>query len=420
MKKQYLISIAFLAALVFVQASETSFLTVEWQKSYGDDATVMPNTLTATADGGSVAAGHILSFKGDIRTEDLWVLKTGVYGNVQWEYSMGDNESETARSIVETAEGNYVLIGTNKSKGFGKGDIWVVCISNKGSLLWDKTFGSPQPDEGASIIQTKDGNLVIVGTTYVEQTNALNGTKKAQQSVWLAKLDTKGGLLWDKTFANLNYNVAQSVVELPGGDLVVAANTLVKDKSMDGWLIKTNSTGEQQWSKFIGGKKLNSFKNAIATNDGNVVAVGNTFDQSPNGDAWIVKVSSSGDIAWEKTLAGNDYETAESVEQNTSGDLQVIVNVTDPKQQNNLFIINSLQNSNGSENWSKIFADNSIDKITASTRTTDDEVLLTGTAARSLAPCYQSKEQKNAWLIKMRTELDALWAPYNTWEKAQK
>ena len=185
-------------------------------------------------------------------------------------------------------------------------------------------------------------------------------------------------------------------------------------------VIKTNSTGEQQWSKFIGGKKLNSFKNAIATNDGNIVAVGNTFDQSPSGDAWIVKVSNTGDIAWEKTLAGNDYETAESVEQNTSGDLQVIVNVTDPKQQNNLFIINSLQNSNGNENWSKIFADNSIDKITASTRTTDDEVLLTGTAARSLAPCYQSKEQKNAWLIKMRTELDALWAPYNTWEKAQK
>lgn len=420
MKKPYLISLAFLIALIFVQANETSFLTIEWQKQYGDDAAVMPNTVYATTDGGSVVAGHILLFKGDIRTEDLWVLKTDSHGSVQWEYTMGDNASETARHIIETNEGNYVLIGTNKSKGLGKGDIWVVCLSNTGTLLWEKTFGSSQPDEGAGIVQTRDGSLVVTGTTYAEQANNLGNTPKMQQSVWLAKLDTKGSLLWEKTFANLNYNVAQSVVEVSGGSLVVAANTLVKDKSMDGWLIKTSSDGELQWSKFIGGKKLNSFKSAISTTDGNIVAVGNTFDQSATGDAWVVKVNSLGTVLWEKIAEGNDYETAEGVQQNSAGDLQVVVNVADPKMQNNLFIINSFQNTTGSENWSKIFADNSIDKITAITRTTDDELLLTGTTARSLAPCYQSKEQKNAWLIKMRTEMETMWAPYDRWNKAAK
>ena len=77
-----------------------------------------------------------------------------------------------------------------------------------------------------------------------------------------------------------------------------------------------------QWQKCLGGSEPDHCTSIIETNDGMFVAFGNT--ESTNGDVigndggadcWAVKLNTSGDIIWQKTLGGSNPEWAYSVEQ---------------------------------------------------------------------------------------------------------
>ena len=58
---------------------------------------------------------------------------------------------------------------------------------------------------------------------------------------------------------------------------------------------------------------------AQQTTDGGYIIAGDTGSDDEDGDAYLVKTDASGNIEWEKTIGGSDYDCSRSVQQTTDG-----------------------------------------------------------------------------------------------------
>jgi hypothetical protein len=53
--------------------------------------------------------------------------------------------------------------------GRTSGNLWLVRLNGTGQYLWSKSYGGTEEDEGRSILQAANGDLVMVGMSTVEQ-----------------------------------------------------------------------------------------------------------------------------------------------------------------------------------------------------------------------------------------------------------
>ena len=59
----------------------------------------------------------------------------------------------------------FGAVGSTTGKGNGKFDVYLVKFDAKGKILWEKYLGTPADDYGNSVIETANGNFVITGTS---------------------------------------------------------------------------------------------------------------------------------------------------------------------------------------------------------------------------------------------------------------
>ena len=64
---------------------------------------------------------------------------------------------------------------------------YIIKIGDSGDIIWDKTFGGEESDRARSIVQTLDGGYAIAGSTC----NYGNGNK-LNPDLWLIKTDSEG------------------------------------------------------------------------------------------------------------------------------------------------------------------------------------------------------------------------------------
>ena len=66
-------------------------------------------------------------------------------------------------SAVLTTDGYHVVTGYTQNNSKGGKDIWVAKLSITGELIWQKTFGDINNDEGTAIVEALDGDYAVVG-----------------------------------------------------------------------------------------------------------------------------------------------------------------------------------------------------------------------------------------------------------------
>ena len=89
----------------------------------------------------------------------------------------------------------------------------------------------------------------------------------------------------------------------------------------DGWVIKTDNSGDIQWQRSYGGTNNDVFKAVLQTSDGGYMLTGYTYSNDGdvsgnhgNGDVWVVKIDGTGNLIWQKCLGGNNEEYGASID----------------------------------------------------------------------------------------------------------
>jgi len=294
---------------------------VEWQRTFGGPEDDSFEAVQETSDGGYIVAGYTESFGAGYK--DLWVLKLTFTGDVEWQwayggsaedYDFGGNPDDFARStsIKETRDGGYILTGCTQSFGVQRSDVWILKLTATGDIEWQKTYGYPISDEVYSILETSDGGYLAIGTS-----------PEVGFGVGIIKLTPTGDIEWQRDYGGNNSVGAGSMQQTSDGGYVVVGSiwwgfTAGYD---DVWILKLTATGDIEWQKAYGGSKSDGAHSIKQTSDGGYIVAGSTLSFGAGyRDAWVIKLTSNGSIEWERTFGGSyGGEIAHSIEETDDG-----------------------------------------------------------------------------------------------------
>jgi len=277
--KRLIIAISFLL-LNSIIAQEISVDTV-WTKTFGGSDADIGFSVKQTDDGGYIITGSTRSYgNGDY---DCWLIKTNSNGDSLWTKTFGGSDADFGFSVKQTDDGGYIITGYTQSYGNGDYDCWLIKTDSNGDSLWTKTYGGSEVDEGRSVQQTTDGGYIIVGTT--------NPNNDGQ--AWLIKTNSNGDSLWTKTFGGSDADEGFSVKQTDDGGYIITGSTRSygNGNAADIWLIKTDSQGIEQCNQTFGGSGSDRGYSVQQTTDGGYIITGYTSSYG-NGymDFWLLKV----------------------------------------------------------------------------------------------------------------------------------
>jgi uncharacterized delta-60 repeat protein len=268
-------------------------------------------SIIQSSDGGYAVAGWTSSFGAGSR--DIYVVKLDAGGNVQWTKTIGGSSDDAAYSIIQSSDGGYVVAGWTKSFGAGSYDFYVVKLDSSGNVQWTKTIGGSSDDRAYSIIQSSDGGYVVAGLT--------KSFGAGWYDMYVVKLDSGGNVQWTKTIGGSDWDVARSIIQSSDGGYVVAGATSSFGAGWyDIYVVKLDSAGNVQWTKTIGGSSDDEANSIIQSSDGGYVVAGWTKSFGAGWeDIYVVKLDSSGNVLWTKTIGGSSDDEANSIIQSSDG-----------------------------------------------------------------------------------------------------
>jgi len=159
------------------------------------------------------------------------LVKVDSSGNEQWNKTYGGANDEWAHSIVETSDGGFAMAGMTMSFGAGADDVWLVKVDSAGNMQWSKTYGGAKLDYAHSLVETADGGYVMAGDTF--------SFGAGDRDAWLIKVDSSGNMEWNKTYGGAAYDNAQSMVQTSNGGYTFAGRTYSFGAGgADFWLVK--------------------------------------------------------------------------------------------------------------------------------------------------------------------------------------
>jgi len=296
---------------------------IEWQRAYGGSDYDYAMSIKQTSDGGYIVGGSSFSFgAGD---KDFWILKLSSAGDIEWQRRYGGNEWDHVHSIQQTSDQGYIFAGSTGSFGAGSIDFWILKLSSAGDIEWQKTYGGSADDKARSIKQTIDGGYIVSGHTRSFGLEEDDWGGSSDDDIWILKLFQDGEIEWQKTYGGSGDDIAQSIqITMDEGYIVAGwTNSFGAAYGDDFWVLKLSSEGDIEWHKIYDGGNDSDKAYAIQqTDDGGYVVVGwtNSFSTEYNDDFWVLRLSSEGEIEWQKTYGGNyspDY--ARSIQQTNDG-----------------------------------------------------------------------------------------------------
>ncbi len=335
----------------------TADFTVEFSTIYGGSQDDTFHQIIATNDGGYAALGYSQSVDGDIvdNTEQVnmyWLVKIDDQGAIQWSKTYGGSGDDRGEHLIQTNDGGFVIAGyTTSSDGdvsqnAGFYDHWLLKLDASGIIQWERSYGFAGSDQLLSVIQTADGGFFTAGFLDVSAsggagndgfTDTNNNTNRTTQhgvgEFWGHKLDANGHMVWRRYFGGTNNDRAYQVIEAQdGGILMVGASESndfdITDSrgSYDYWVVRLDGSGNLLWEQSYGGTEIDIAYTATATADGGYLLAGDSrsgdldvLSPKGNADVWLVKIDDQGNILWQKSLGGSNFESARAIVPFNSG-----------------------------------------------------------------------------------------------------
>lgn len=262
-----------------------------WSRTYGDSSQAI--CVTQAQDGGFVLGGAISA----LSSTDLWLMKTNSAGDSLWSRTFGGAEYEDCRGIQELPDGSFILAGNTSSFGAGQSDVWLIKTDAIGGGLWTRTFGSDGNEYCYDVKHTSDNGFIIAA-----QTDSLGAWGEADG--WLVKTNATGDTQWTRSFGGQAGEFFFSVDQAADGGYIAGGATLSDTPgSYDFFLVKTDANGNGQWTRRFGAVGDDECSEVRALADGGFILSGPTGSFGNNAyGTWVIRTNAQGDSLWSIVL----------------------------------------------------------------------------------------------------------------------
>lgn len=175
-----------------------------------------------------------------------------------------------------------------------------------GQETWRRVYGAYDEERCIAVRAISSTEFILAGTT--------GSFGSGSSDIYLMNVDGSGNHQWSKTLGSEWIEQARDLRVLPDGGFIIAGTTNSGDNGgYDALLIRTNSDGEILWEKSFGGEDWDFFNQVKIVSTGGFIIAGQTFSSGePGGNAWLVRLDDEGEVIWERTLGGSGLHTGMS------------------------------------------------------------------------------------------------------------
>ncbi|OFY64738.1 MAG: hypothetical protein A3H98_07445 [Bacteroidetes bacterium RIFCSPLOWO2_02_FULL_36_8] len=305
--------------LFLISFSSGSYAQNTFLKTYGGTRFETAYDVIPVNDKGFMMAGSTTSFgKGK---KDLYLLRTDSSGKEIWSSFFGDTGNDEGYSIESCSNfplGGFVVLGT--SERFNpdtKKDFFLIRFDENNKYLWSRYFGGTLDDEGRKVKRSSEGGFVLFGET--------KSFENTSRYFYLIKTDSTGIEEWSHVYGTFYDDFAVSMDVCSDRGYILFGHSKLGDGTTELLLIKCNDKGEELWRKYIGGTKSEKAGKVLETKDRGFYLLGttNSFD-SITDDIMLIKTDSIGNILWKKFIDTKGTDVGIDMIQLTDGSLTLL------------------------------------------------------------------------------------------------
>jgi hypothetical protein len=327
---------------------------------------------------------------------DGYLTKLDASGNHVWTIQIGGTSSDEVNSLHLDGSGNFYITGLfngtvdfdHSSSTFNlttlSWEIFVLKLNASGTFAWVKQAGGSSNDAGLSITVDASGNVYHMGyfskfSDFDPGTSVFNLTAIGGNFMYLSKLNSSGNFLWANAFGSGSATFVKSMTTDASGNVyttgyfygnvdfdpspaVFTLSTLASDIDGDVFVTKCNSSGNLLWAKQFGSTS-HDYANSIAVDaSGNVFTSGSfkgTVDFDPglgtfnlittSTEIFISKLDASGNFGWATKMG--TLTNIYSLALDASGNIFCVGNYFSGTHSNQIYI--NKVSASGNLLWSK-------------------------------------------------------------------
>ncbi len=281
-----------------------------WTLLYAEDGMDVFSDLVQIDPDHFVAAGsytkdkedtvyHPLLVKYDARLKPVWTVRE-------------DSASQkTIHRIIKTKEG-FTVLGdiTDKAKGSG---IYIGSYNESGAVRGKPvTFYEAGGDlDAKAFVPSQDGEGYIIAAQYIDLTNS------EKQNGFLYKVSKAGKLLWKRSLTTGRSTVFNNIQTALDGSYMVTGQMVLEGNISGAWFLRLNEEGAVMWQRTYPRGIAATFMAASQTKSGEFMLAGKARPVDYDGQglaAWVMKTDSSGNPLWQRYLKGPySYEAADLI-----------------------------------------------------------------------------------------------------------
>ena len=216
-----------------------------------------------------------------------YIIKVDSLGQTEWLNELPSNRAYHGRDIIQTTEGDYIVVGnwyttsavTNEKSAF------IARYSELGDLIWIERYGG-ECDEDAfhSVIQKQDGGFIVVGE-FEHESSDYNCDFYGYTDLWFVNLDSDGQMLAENKVGDSYWESAVDVIDLYNGSYGVAGRKRhTRNKPVNAWLLKMDVNGNvlSEWDEpdYVNNSgRGDQLSDLVLSEDGStIIALGARFD----------------------------------------------------------------------------------------------------------------------------------------------
>jgi len=191
------------------------------------------------------------------------------------------------------------------------------------SVSWQRVLGGSRDDYAFTIVPTSDGGFVL-GSNVRSSDGDISGSH-GERELWVVKFDGAKNIVWQRALGGTKNDRGTLVKPTADGGFIVAGTAssnngdltqrLYKGGESDMWVVKLTSSGAISWQRTFGGSGKDELIAIEEVPGGGYIVSGNTSSvdgdsQGNHGmqDMWAGRISATGNLVWKRVIGGSGFE----------------------------------------------------------------------------------------------------------------
>ena len=258
---------------------------------------------------GFFIAGNVAASAG---CNDFYTLEVDAHGKKESGRTIQVGRCAETMDAQRTSDGGSVFAGNIQVQPGGR-EAYILKIGSDNSTQWEKTFGGASDDEARSVRETADKGYIVAGFTqsFGKSINA-----------YMIKTDSAGKKIWEKVYGGNNCSTLRAVVQTEDGGFLACGTIAGSCSAGNGlYVLRTDALGKEKWSKAYGAnyRSLEGCCLLRLSSGGYIIAGNSRSKDKGDWDMYLAKIDETGNLLWEKSFGTSSDEYASAITESSDG-----------------------------------------------------------------------------------------------------